>query len=119
MPAYVDGFIIPIAKDKIADYKQMAELGRQVWKEHGALDYRECVGHDLHPAFGMPFPKAINASVDETIIFAWITYPSREDRDRINAAVMADPRMLPDETKPMPFDCARMIYGGFQTLVGD
>jgi uncharacterized protein YbaA (DUF1428 family) len=119
MPAYVDGFLIPIAKDKIADYRQMAELGRQVWMEHGALDYRECLSDDLNPAFGVPFPKAINASADETIILAWITYTSREDRDRINAAVMADPRMHPDETKPMPFDCARMIYGGFQTLVGD
>jgi uncharacterized protein YbaA (DUF1428 family) len=117
MAHYVDGFLLAVPKDKLEEYRDIATVAETVWREHGALDYRECVGDDLHPPMGLPFPTLMNLQPDETVVFAWIVYPSREERDRINAAVMSDPRIKCDP-EAMPFDCQRMAYGGFRTIVG-
>lgn len=118
MEKYVDGFLIPIARDRLDQYKAMAEQAGAVWKEHGALEYYECVGDDLEKEGMASFLQSAGCGPEETVIFSWIVYPSREERDRINAAVMADPRIasLPPE---MPFDCKRMAYGGFTTIVAE
>jgi uncharacterized protein YbaA (DUF1428 family) len=113
---YVDGFVLAVPKQKLEAYKAMAELGCQVWKEHGALDYVECVGDDVPYGELTSFPRAVQASDEEIVVFSWIVYESRESRDAINAKVMADPRMKSDPAG-MPFDGKRMIYGGFTTLV--
>jgi len=112
---YVDGFVLPLPKKNIAAYKKMATLGSKVWLEHGALEYRECVGDDLDIKGVMPFAKTVTAKPSETVVFAWITYKSRAHRDQVNAKVMKDPRMKAP-TKP-PFDITRMAYGGFEVLV--
>jgi len=118
MAHYVDGFVIPIAKKNLTAYKRMATLACKVWKDHGALDYVECVGEDMKAKFGVPFPKGIKAKPGETILFAWITYKSRAHRDKVNAKVMKDPRLAKSmEAENMPFDCNRMLYGGFDVLV--
>ena len=118
MPKYVDGFVIPIPKKNVAAYKRMAQKASKVWRDHGAVDYRECVGEDLATKFGLSFPAGIKAKADETVVFAWIEYKSRAHRDRVNAKVMKDPRIKEDmEKMEMPFDCKRMIYGGFDVLV--
>lgn len=115
---YVDGFVVPVPKDKIEDYRKMAEMGATVWKDHGALDYKECVADDVDDkGFCATFPGAFNTLKDgETLVFAFIVYKSREHRDEVNAKVMADPRLKCDENN-MPFDCKRMAYGGFKTIV--
>jgi uncharacterized protein YbaA (DUF1428 family) len=113
---YVDGFLLPVPKNKVKEYAKIAKVAAKVWKEHGALDYKECVGDDLNPKWGMPFPKAIKTKASETVIFAYIVYKSRADRDKVNAKVMKDPRMNMDPKK-MPFDMKRMCYGGFTVLV--
>ncbi|MGC4072358.1 MAG: DUF1428 domain-containing protein [Nibricoccus sp.] len=121
MAHYVDGFVLPIRKTKIAQYQKMAKTASKVWLKHGALDYRECVLEDRKdPGFCLTFPKGIKSKPGETVVFAFITYKSRKDRDRINAKVMKDPELCPPDMDPkkMPFDCARMLYGGFKTLVG-
>jgi Uncharacterized conserved protein len=118
MPAYVDGFILPIPTKNLATYRRIARQASKIWREHGALDYRECVGDDLAVSFGTPFPNLVKPKRGETIVFAWITFKSRAHRDRVNAAVMKDPRLKCDP-KSVPFDCKRMSYGGFKTLVGD
>lgn len=110
--AYVDGFILAVPKDRLEDYKRMARQAGEVWKEHGALDYVECVGDDVPQGELTSFPRAVQAKEDETVIFSWITYESREQRDAVNAKVMADPRLKP-AMEAMPFDGRRMIYGGF------
>ena len=115
MPEYVDGFVLAVPKKRIADYKKLAQLAKKVWREHGALDYRECVGEDLKSKWGVPFGKLIKAKPTETVVFAWITFKSRKHRDAVNKKVMADPRMkCPDNP---PFDMKRFSYGGFETLV--
>ena len=116
MSHYVDGFVLPVPKDRIEDYRRLAEEASRVWIEHGALQYCECVGDDLEVPFGLPFPRMVQPKDDEIIVFAWIVYASREERDRIMALVMADPRLKMDPAT-MPFDCERMISGGFTTLV--
>ena len=116
---YVDGFVIPVPKKKIAEYRKMAALGCKVWMKHGALDYRECVGDDLNVPCGLPFPKGIKVKPGETVCFSFITYKSRAHRDKVNAAVMKDPELCAGmDPKKMPFDCNRMLYGGFKQLVG-
>jgi len=115
--AYVDGFIIAVPKDKIEEYKEQARLGQQVWREHGALDYVECIGDDTPYGEVTSFPRAVQAQEDEVVVFSWIVYRSREHRDQVNAKVMADPRMQPDWNN-MPFDGKRMIFGGFQPFLG-
>lgn len=115
---YVDGFVLAVKKDKLDAYKKMAELGRTVWMEHGALSYVETVADDAPYGELTSFPRAVIATEDETVVFAWITYASREARDAVNAKVMSDPRMAhaPNENKDI-FDGKRMIFGGFKAIV--
>jgi uncharacterized protein YbaA (DUF1428 family) len=118
MSRYVDGFVLPIPKDKIDQYRQIAEQACKVWMEHGALEYRECVGDDLEVKDMVSFPQLAGTKPEETVVFAWIAYKSREHRDEVNAKVMADPRMNSMcEKDAMPFDCKRMAYGGFKAIV--
>jgi uncharacterized protein YbaA (DUF1428 family) len=120
---YVDGFLIVVPADKLDAYRAMAEEGRDVWMKHGALDYKECVGDDLHPQMGemetLPFPTLTGLAADERLIFAFIVYHSKQHRDEVNAKVMADPAMSPEKMmeKPMPFEMKRFSYGGFEVLV--
>src|SRR5687767_1892609 len=118
MAHYVDGFVLPIPKDKIEQYRMIAESAGRVWKEHGAVEYYECVGEDLDVKDQVPFPRLANAKEDETVVFAWIVFKSREHRDEVNAKVLADDRLrcMMKDTE-MPFDCSRMAYGGFTTIV--
>jgi uncharacterized protein YbaA (DUF1428 family) len=119
MPNYVDGFVLPISKKKIAAYRRIAQKASKIWREHGALDYRECVGDDLKVKMVMPFPKGIHTKPGETVVFAYIVYKSRAHRDKVNAKVMKDPRISSMcDPKDMPFDYKRMLYGGFTTIVG-
>lgn len=115
---YVDGFVLPVPRDKLAEYQVIAEQASAIWIEHGALEYRECVGDDLSTEGVLGFPAIAGAGPDETVVFAWIVYASKEQRDEVNAKVRADPR-LADFCKPenLPFDCKRMAYGGFRTIV--
>ena len=114
--SYVDGFVIPIPKKNVEDYRKIARTAGRIWREYGALDYRECVGDDLEPPFGRPFGRLLRLKPGETAIFAWILYKSKAHRDRVNAKVLKDPRLKADE-KGMPFDVKRMSYGGFKTIV--
>jgi uncharacterized protein YbaA (DUF1428 family) len=117
MPGYVDGFVLPMPKKNLASYKRIAQKASKVWKDHGALQYFECAGEDLDVKFGLPFPKGIKTKKGETVVFAWILYKSRKHRDAVNKKVMSDKRIASMGTQPMPFDCNRMIYGGFDVLV--
>ena len=118
MPQYVDGFVIPLPKKNLEAYRRMAQKAAKVWRDHGALEYRECIGEDLNVKFGLPFPRGIKTKPGETVVFSWIVYKSRAHRDRVNAKVMKDPRITEDmDAKTMPFDCKRMMYGGFTVLV--
>lgn len=110
--SYVDGFIVPIPKDKVEAYKDLARKAGAIWKEHGALAYVECLGDDVPYGELTSFPRAVQAKEDEVVAFSWVVYPSRADRDAIMAKVMADPR-LPQDMASMPFDGKRMIFGGF------
>jgi len=116
MTIYVDGYILPVPKKNLDAYREMASLAGKVWKEHGALSYVECVAEDVKPGTHTSFPQAVKLEEGETVVFAWITYESREARDRINAAVMKDPRLKHDMAN-MPFDGKRMFWGGFQPIV--
>src|SRR4026209_210189 len=116
MPRYVDGFVLPMPKKNIATYLKMARLGAKVWRDHGAVEYLECVGDDLKVKFGQSFPRGIRLRAGETVVFSWIVFKSRAHRDRVNAKVMKDPRLDMDP-KSMPFDVKRMLYGGFKVLV--
>jgi uncharacterized protein YbaA (DUF1428 family) len=113
---YVDGFVLAVPKDKLDAYKELATLAGKVWKEHGAIDFIECVGDDVPYGELTSFPRAVQAKDDEVVIFSWITYESRQKRDEINAKVMADPR-LKMSAENSPFDGKRMIFGGFKPLV--
>ena len=116
--SYVDGFVLVVPKKKIAAYKKMATRAAMVWRDHGALDYRECVGDDLKVKMGLPFPKLAKTKAGETVVFSYIVYKSRADRDRCLKKVMADPRLAKMmNPKKMPFDAKRMIYGGFKVFV--
>jgi uncharacterized protein YbaA (DUF1428 family) len=113
---YVDGFVLAVPKRNLAAYQDLARKAGEVWKEHGALAYVECVGDDVPYGELTSFPRAVQAEEDEVVVFAWIVYASRAQRDAVNAKVMADPR-LKGEMANMPFDGRRMIYGGFETLL--
>ncbi len=115
--AYVDGFVIPVPKKAIDQYKKMARLGAKVWMEHGALSYVECVADDAPVGKLTSFPRSVKLKKTETVIFAFITYKSRKDRDRVNKLAMNDKRFARYDWKNMPFDPKRMIYGGFKTIV--
>ncbi len=118
MSHYIDGFVLPIPKNKIEEYRRIAGQACKIWMEHGALEYRECVGDDLEAKDMISFPQLASANAGETVVFAWIVYRSREHRDEVNAKVMADPRIHSMGDKDsMPFDCKRMAYGGFKTIV--
>ena len=116
MAKYIDGFVIPVPKDKLEEYRVIAEQAGAIWKEYGALEYVECVGDDLETEHMVPFPKMANAKPGETVVFSWIIYESREHRDAVNARVLADPR-LQSMGESIPFDCNRMAYGGFRSIV--
>ena len=116
--AYVDGFVLTVSKKKLGAYKRLARIAARVWRDHGALDYKECVGDDLQAKFGLPFPKLAKVKAGETVIFSWIAYKSRAHRDRVNAKVMKDKRITGScDPNNMPFDVKRMAYGGFQVIV--
>ena len=114
--SYVDGFVLALPKANVEAYKEMADLGRQVWMEHGALGYFECLGDDVPYGEVTSFPRAVQAGDDEMVVFAWIIHASREARDETNGKVMADPRMQ-GQMEDMPFDGKRMIFGGFQRFI--
>jgi len=114
--SYVDGFVLAVPKQRIEEYKAIARKAGEIWKEYGALAYVECVADDVPNGEVTSFPRAVQATEDETVVFAWILYESREQRDAINAKVMADPRLKMDAAD-MPFDAKRMIYGGFTSVV--
>jgi uncharacterized protein YbaA (DUF1428 family) len=116
--AYVDGFIVPVPKNKLSDYTKLAKRCCKIWLEMGALDYHECAADDTPYGKRTSFPRSIKLKKDETVVFAWIVYKSRKDRDRINKAVMNDPRMKEMMlSKDMPLDSKRMIFGGFKEIV--
>jgi uncharacterized protein YbaA (DUF1428 family) len=118
MANYVDGFVIPVPKRNIAAYKRMARKAGKVWREHGALEYRECVGDDVKPGKVTSFPQSVKLKRDEVVWFSWIVYKSRKDRDRVLAKVMKDPRLANMmDPKKMPFDGKRMFFGGFKVAV--
>lgn len=113
---YVDGFVVPVPKKNIDAYRRMSRKAGKIWIEHGALDYKECVGDDLNIEGVLSFMKGTKVKSGETIVFAFITYKSRAHRDRVNRKVMADPRMA-EPPKDIPFDVKRMMYGGFKAVV--
>ena len=116
--SYVDGFIVAVPKKKLAAYRRLATKAGKVWREHGALDYREWVADDVKVGKLTSFPRSVKMKPGETVVFSWITYKSRAQRDRVNAKVMADARLKSMmDPKSMPFDTKRMIYGGFKKLV--
>ncbi len=115
---YVDGFVLPVPKKNLQAYMRIAEKAGKVWREHGALEYLECVGDDLDIKGVVSFPRTIKLKRGETVVFAFIVYKSRAHRDRVNAKVMKDPRLNNMmDGKSMPFDHTRMVYGGFKVLV--
>ena len=115
---YVDGFVLPVLKKNLPAYARMARMGAKMWREYGALEYRECVGEDLDVKYGVSFPKQLKIKPGETVVFSWIVYKSKAQRDRIVAKVMKDPRLAEfTDPKAMPFDCKRMACGGFKVLV--
>ncbi len=118
MPGYVDGFVVPVPKRKVASYRRMSRLAGKVWREHGALDYVECMADDVKPGKWTSFPQSVKLRKGEVVWFSWILYRSRRDRDRINARVMRDPRLASMmDPKNMPFDGKRMFWGGFKVMV--
>jgi uncharacterized protein YbaA (DUF1428 family) len=118
MPHYVDGFVLPIPKKNLNAYRRMAQKAGTVWRDHGAVEFRECVGDDLKVKMGLPFPRGIKLRPGETVLFSYIVFKSRTHRDRVNAKVMKDPRLANMmSSKAMPFDVKRMMYGGFKTIV--
>lgn len=120
---YVDGFVLVVPKNKVAAYKKMAQMGAEMWKKYGALDYMECMGDDLNPNMGgepaLTFSKMINLKKDETVWFSFITYKSKKHRDQVNKKVMSDSSMNDPqwEGKEMPMDMKRFAYGGFKVVV--
>ncbi len=115
---YVDGFVLPVPKKNLPKYRRMAKLASKVWRDHGALQYIECVGDDLKIKWALPFPRGIKIKPGETVVFSFIVYKSRAHRDRVNKAAMKDPRLAKmGDPKDMPFDCKRMMAGGFKSLI--
>ncbi len=115
---YVDGFIIPVPKNKLEVYRQMAKKASKVWMEHGALDYKECVADDVKVGKRTSFPQSVKLKSGETVVFAYIVYKSRAHRDSVNKKVMKDPRLMAMcDPKNPPFDMKRMFFGGFKVIV--
>ncbi len=118
MAHYVDGFVVPVPKKNLDAYEEMARKAAALWREHGALEVKECVAEDVPKGEVTSFPRSVQATDEETVIFAWISYESRAERDRVNEAVMADPRMKEMmDPENNPFDSKRMFWGGFETIV--
>lgn len=117
MAKYVDGFVVPVPKKNIEKYRKAARLAGKVWKEHGALEYIECIADDVKPGKWTSFPQSVKLKNGETVFFSWIVYKSRASRDRILKKVMKDPRLSGMGPDMMPFDGKRMIYGGFKEMV--
>lgn len=115
--AYVDGFIVPVPKKKVAAYRKMARKAGKIWKEYGALEFRECVADDVKVGKRTSFPRSVKLKPGETVVFSWIVYRSRAQRDRVMAKVMKDKRIKADMQGDIPFDGKRMIFGGFKTIV--
>ena len=116
--AYVDGFVVPVPKKKLQAYRRMARKAGKVWREHGALEYVECVADDVKPGKLTSFPQAVKLKPGEAVWFSWIVYRSRKQRDRVLAKVMKDPRLAKMmDPKSMPFDGKRMFWGGFKPMV--
>ena len=118
MPRYIDGFVVPVPKKKLAEYRRMAQKAAKVWIDHGALEYVEAVADDVKPGKQTSFPQSVKLKPGETVIFAYIVYRSRAQRDAVNAKVMKDPRLAAMmDPKAMPFDGKRMFWGGFKGLL--
>ncbi|HSD68687.1 MAG TPA: DUF1428 domain-containing protein [Woeseiaceae bacterium] len=118
MARYVDGFVLPVPKKNLAAYRRMSSLAGKVWREHGALEYVECVADDVKSGKLTSFPQSVMMKRGETVLFSWIVYKSRKHRDRVNAKVMKDPRLAHMmDAKSMPFDGRRMFWGGFRSIV--
>lgn len=118
MSRYVDGFVVPVPTDKLDAYRRVARKAGKIWREHGALEYIECVADDVKPGKLTSFPQSVKLKANETVVFSWIVYTSRKQRDSVNAKVMSDPRLAKMmDPKAMPFDGKRMFWGGFKTLV--
>jgi uncharacterized protein YbaA (DUF1428 family) len=116
--AYVDGFVVPVPKNKLAAYTALAKRSGKIWREYGALAYHECAGDDTPYGKRTSFPRSVKLKEGEVAVFSWIVYKSRKDRDRINKKVMSDPRLKDMMVlKSLPFDAKRMIYGGFKEIV--
>jgi uncharacterized protein YbaA (DUF1428 family) len=116
--AYVDGYVLPVPKGNIEKYRELARRAAAVWREHGALQYRECIADDVKPGQVTSFPQSVLLKEDETVVLAYVVFDSRDHRDEVNAKVMSDPRLADMmDMKNMPFDGKRMFWGGFEVLV--
>jgi len=115
---YVDGFVLPLPTANLEQYREMAELSATVWREHGALEYRECIADDVKPGQLTSFPQAVQLQEGETVVLAWVVYPSRAVRDQVNEKVMKDPRLAHMmDPRSLPFDGKRMFFGGFEMMI--
>ncbi|HSF02592.1 MAG TPA: DUF1428 domain-containing protein [Solirubrobacterales bacterium] len=118
MAKYVDGFVVPVPKRKLDAYRRLSRKSGKIWREHGALEFRECVADDVPVGKVTSFPRSVKRKPSETVVFSWIVFKSRAHRDRVNAKAMADPRLADMmDMKDAPFDPKRMIYGGFEVVV--
>jgi len=118
MAHYVDGFVVPVPRKNLAAYRRMARTASKVWREHGALEYYESLADDVKPGKVTSFPQSVKLKPGETVVFSWVIYRSRKDRDRINEKVMKDPRLMAYmQPKKLPFDGKRMFWGGFKTFI--
>ena len=115
--AYVDGFVVPVPKKKVQAYRRLAQKAGKIWRENGALDFKECIAEDVKVGKLTSFPRSVKLKPSETVVFSWITFKSWAHRDRVNAKVMKDKRIAGMDPKDMPFDGKRMIYGGFKIIV--
>ena len=115
---YVDGFVVPVPKKNLAAYRRSAQLAGKVWRDHGAIEFREWIADDVSVGKRTSFPRSVKRKSNETVVFSYIVYKSRAHRDQVNAKVMKDPRLAKMmDPKRLPFDAKRMIYGGFKNLV--
>ena len=118
MARYVDGFVVPVPKKNVEAYRKLARKAGKIWMEYGALDYTECIADDVKPGKLTSVPQSVKLKTDEVVVFSWISYKSRKQRDSVNKKVMSDPRLEGMmDPKSHPFDGKRMIWGGFKTIV--
>jgi len=116
---YVDGYVVPVPKKKVNAYRRLAQKAEKIWREHGALDYKECVADDVKRGKRTSFPRSVKLKASETVVFAYVVYKSRAHRDSVNKKVMSDPRLKDMcDPKNLPFDAKRMFWGGFKVMVG-